>query len=328
MEKRTAFTTYIDSMDPSDGPVSCEFPNVTANRVSILGNYQIVIQAHKKILIVDKSYCFFKVIHIKSYAAVISQDSFFTILINSPEQNKAELIFKGSLSAQQYDDHGKLGKEFLNFTRQRGELVHQGQFIDKLDGKDKYFLIQDISKHSNHWGLVDIFNYKFEKVDSKLIEPYPKAYSTAHDRFSICYEEYGLECTLYDETFRQLYKINVIRNSSEVLDNYKFVNVHNLVNGSLLVTFCQKISDTTCRLYCAVSDERGQLFQNRYFDFESLYTDDAFLKPFFMDINSIFKPRIFELHAKNSIYCLVFPHNGSLHGVAISLKDLLRSTGT
>ncbi|KAJ8664995.1 hypothetical protein QAD02_006657 [Eretmocerus hayati] len=315
------FTTYIDSIDPQDDQVSCTIPNFLANKVTVFeSGHKLLMQDYHQILIVDRNSCIFETATIKAHA-IVPQDVFFDVITISSVQYEEEILFKGLLSVKRYDDEGKFITEFPNITRQRGELFHQGYFIDEPTWSVKYFLIQDVSKFSNRWGVVEIFDNSYLKVESASIELYPKSYSVAHNNFSICYEENGLKCVLYDENFKSMYHMNVTNNDSNELDNYHFVSMHNLLGGGSIVMFCEKINDTnTCRLFSAIIDERGLLFTAQYFEIESLYADGSYSDPFLMDINSDFKPQIFELNAEHGIYCLVFPNEGMIHGLGITVK--------
>ncbi|KAJ8664993.1 hypothetical protein QAD02_006655 [Eretmocerus hayati] len=320
------FTTYIDSIDKSDEPVSCTIPNLLASDVLDFGNSKLVIQDYHQIIILDKYDCVFKIVQIKANG-IILQGSSFHVITKAASQNQSQLLFREQLSVRKYSSEGDFITQFTNFTQQRGELVYQGEHY-LMNGTSKYFLIQDVSRYSTRWGIIDIFNHLFEKIGSESIWPYPKAYSAAHNRFSVCYEENGLRCILYDEHFQSKHYVLISYTGSKTLNNYDLVYVHNLLGGGLIVIFCEKISEATCRLYYSVINEQGWLFKNQSFNIESLFTDGALLDPFLMKLDGVFKPKIFELHAEHGIYSLVFPHDGSVHGVAITVRKILKTDKT
>ncbi|KAJ8676121.1 hypothetical protein QAD02_011907 [Eretmocerus hayati] len=315
------FKTYIDTLDPNDDPVKCEFPNFLANEAVVLGNHKIVMQDYNQVLIVDQNDCSNKTMKIKALG-IIPHDSSFFVIFKSRFQNEDLLQLDWYLSVRKYDDKGNFVKEFSNITQRIGELVFQAQFINATSRMINFFTIQEVSRYSSKWTVIDEFDSVFQRIKSEIVWPAAEAYSVAHGNLSVCYEKSGLRCILYDEYFQLLNYVVLTHKMSEISDNYVLINVHNLLGGGLIILFCEKVTDFMCRLCYAVIDEHGQIFENRSFGIESLYADDSIFDPFLMPINSVMKPKIFELHAEHAIYSFIFPKNGSMNGVSVTVRKI------
>ncbi|KAJ8665146.1 hypothetical protein QAD02_006808 [Eretmocerus hayati] len=318
--------TYINSIDPRDKTVSCVIPDSKVVSVSSLGNGDLVLHLFGKISILNVTTCDYVTIEIHFIRSVIPHKDTISVFTYDYDQNNR---LQENLSVKKYDMSGQIIEQYDNVLHQHvGEYIErQGVEMQNLDGSRKYLLFHHqrlnssclIHRNNCHDLAIDVLNETYDMQKSVEIDYFLKAYSSVHNKFSVCFINKEFTCIFYDHNLKPLHK-NTIIDLSNIFHNYKMISMHNLLDGGAIIVVCDEKSSTECHLSYIVVNPQGQI-QGR-FSVDPTYssaTSDS--NRHHLIGNPAFKPIIFEKDAENGIYCIVMPHTESIRGKCITVQS-------